>query len=542
MKRRVIPPRRGAANNTSAYDTPSEFCPVENIDNVFLFDVAKDRPRMGSRPGLEDRFPGVYGDGEPWQGLGTVNRSKTATGYRLGSGVDVSNTAGEAKDSAPVLGQVWALDKAWGLFRFRYEDVSPSGPVSYGPDTGPANQSVSAVCISPDGSKAIFASNYVDASTRQVSRITCWNLSTGAVVWSQKITDTVARFTNSVACNAEWVFVCTNQYVGVYKLADGTAPSLGGQFFNMNGWSDECVKGVLDAAGKLIVAFKGSSVAATLPSGIPVTTGKRAQHFRAGVMRFNIRTVAQVAAALGDVIYQDVMANKLIPADQFYEANHGYCRFSEHTPKAPKGCQPTGVAATPDGGFVLTHTNEGWGPRGSAGPGNAPPNGVGGYWTVTKFNSAGAYEWRTDTDSILEAGDGGYNNDIPTSTSDLPSILAVAVGSDGVIYCGGRRNRVGADGVCAFAFDIDGTLLWEADLGATIREGAICIMPTEQVPVFAGDRNSTWDGSGGANAHLWELRPLDGGVARYFDLSAAVSALAVAGRADGSIVYGTDKV
>ena len=172
-----------------------------------------------------------------------------------------------------------------------------------------------------------------------------------------------------------------------------------------------------------------------------------------------------------------------------------------------------------------------------------PPDGSSGYWTVTRFDGNGAYVWRADTDSILELGDGGYTNDIPTGAADDPSILAVAVDNQDNVYLGGRRTRADSSGVCAFRLDDTGTLVWSQDLGGTIREGAVAVNPQTQAPVFGGDVNTAWPDAGGVKAHLWELTVDAGLVARHFNVSTTdVSVLGVAIRSDGVVVYVTDKV
>ncbi len=542
---RIQVPIRGAANNTAAFDTPAVVCPPSAIDNVLPIRPDTDRPQIGSRMGFPEFFPGQYGSGLPVQGMGVVHRGRTASGYTLGVCTALATTSGGPKDSPPIAGQVWGLVNQFFLTLAKYEDVTGDG--------GPANQSVNAVCASPDGTRIVHACNYVDASTDQVSRITCRDSTTGAVLWTQKIaTAGVDRFTNSVVCNGEWVFACTNAMVRVYRLSSGAAPAVGAQDFAMNGWSDECIRACLDTSGRLLVAFAGSSIGATLGSGVVVTSGAYASHFRSGVMRFTVATVAGLAAA-GNVLTQSDLSPQLDPAATYYEGSHRYCRLSEHLVWKPMGCLPTSLAATPDGGFVVSHTNQGWGPNGN--PANAhyrAPNGTAGYYTIAKFSSAGALEWQIDTASILEAGAGGFLNDIPVGAADDPSIHALAVADDGIIYAAGRRNLAGAGGVCAFCFDQDGQLIWQQDLGGTVREGGIVVPPVGTssssgttfrntgAPIFVGDRNSAWPAATG-NAHLWELRTGDGGISRTFDLGAAVSALGVAA-IPGKVFYVTDKV
>lgn len=564
MKKPALPPYRGASTNASFFATGLPFAPAGSLENVIPFDSTKDRPRMGTRPGTREYFSGTWGNGSRVQGCGVVSRGKTATGLELGTGTDLPNDNGSGHTQPAIAGNLWRFDNAWGLTAYDYEDVTSGGPYSDTGAAGAANKIVSVCCLSPDKTKVIIGETYSDGSGNTVARVTCRNATTLAVVWSKKLSDSgIDRFISAVTCSADWVFVCTNHFLRVYKIADGANPGVGSNVYGMNGWSSVAVDAKVDAAGtSLYCLFRGSTLAPAitgmpageLESGCKVTAGVYAEHFRAGCMKFTIATQAQITAGTATtVLTQVVWTTQLGHSDRYYEglpspniSRHGYLRFSEKMPWAPRGMRPTALALTSDGGIAVTHCNAAWGPDGdpthtvAGGYGHddyLPPDGSVGYVNVSVFGPSGAYLFSRDGDSIKnEDGGGGNFNDLLN-----PTALAIAIGSNGDIFTAGRRTKtVGtADGYTNWAWDTNGDFLWASDLGGTMR--AIAIPTTSGLPTVAGDRNSDFTGAGADYAHLFELRQDSGAILRKIDLGAVDAKCVVAGT-DDAITMGTGKI
>lgn len=523
-RRRVIPPYRGVSNNTTYIGTPNGYCPPESMRNVRCYTPAKDRPTIGQRPGLAPLFPDLT-DGAAVQGLGVVSRASVITGYTLGTcdpvGADWSTSTAGTLD-----GHLWMLDGRRGMYATSYYDATTDG--------APSPVSAFAVAVNPAGTLAAYAMIYDDGSPSNVVRVRVVSTVDGSTVWTVKIAETgVNRFVNTMTFSENYLFVCTNNQLRVYRATTGTAV----QTSTMNGWAFEVIQCCVSADGAfLYVGFNGLETGATLPSGVTVTAGRYARMWRAGVMKFQINPTTSLAA-----IEQVSFGTQLLPANTYYETGHGYWRFSEQTPWAPWGVEIRGIAAHPDGGVVLAHTNQGRGPNASF----PPDPSIRQFFTLTKLNSNGVTLWRHDTDSAIEPeiGDLGYQNDIPTTGTDFPSVMCLTVTASGTVIAAGRINTVAAYGVNVFAIrGTDGVRLWEQDLGGLINEGCIALDPTDDNPILVGVRNAAWPGAGGNNAHLWRLSSVTGEVLQDNDLNVAATGLGVGVTTSGDIVYATTKV
>lgn len=545
MKTRAQLPFRGASNNSAFYDAKSPFAPASSLRNVVRHDVTKDRPRIGTRAGLSEYFSGTFGNGAFVQGCGIVSRGRTASGFTLGERTNLPNTNGSARTQGAVTGNIWRRAQNWGLSGYTYEDVTASGPYSdTGVNTSP-NKNVNAIARSPDGTKIITGKSYVDGLGEQVARITCRNATTMAVIWSKRMDDTgILRFVNKILVTDDWVLVFTNHFIRIFRLSDGANAPAGPSVWGFNGWSSEAIDGCLTSDNRTLYAlFRGSNVGATLASGVEVTSGLTARHFRSGVMKLTVATAAQITAGTAtQILSQSTLGTGLSSGATYYEATHRYLRFSEVLPWAPRGAEPIGIALMPSNGFAVIHANQAWGPRATAGTGYAPPDGTSGYKTLSVFTAAGALDWWADTDSRIDAADSsGFYNDI-----EDPTLLAIDADDDGNVYVAGRRTKdtPDADGTSVWASNRYGDYLWDQDMGQTGSNAirAVRVLPGSKNVVVGGDRNTAWTGSGGANAHLWELNKIDGSIVRSADLGAAASVLDVDAFSDNTIVFGTDFV
>ncbi len=559
-KKPAIAPYRGASTNSSFFATGEPFAPASSLDNVIPYDSTKDRPRMGTRPGSVEYFPGRWGSaaGSRIQGCGRVARGRTAIGNQLGTSTDLTNSDGSGHAQPAIAGNVWRFDNTWGLTAYDYENVTSGGPYS---DTGGASASdkiVSKVCKSQDGVNIAIGETYTDGSGHTVARVTLRNATTLAVVWSRKLaTAGQDRFISAIAIAQGWVFVCTNHFVRVYKATDGSDPSAGASTYGMNGWSSVAVD--IKAAPNsraIYVLFRGSTLGATLTGDtdgpVTVRSGVYAEHFRAGIMHFAISTPAEVTAGSPQALTQVSLSPQLAGdgSERYYEGNgtthHGYLRFSEQMPWAPRGLRPTAFDLTPSGGFIVTHANAAWGPDGDPthdiehgypADDYLAPDGSVGYYNVTAFDASGQYLWRQDGDSIrTEDGGGGFFNDLLN-----PTAICIDVDASGNAYTSGRRTKPDADatGLCAFAWNQFGDFTAAQDLGDDIK--CVTVMPGSMNPVFGGVRSDDYTGAAAAFAHLWECRPDDLAIVRHADLG-SVAVYGAIGESGDNLVFVTGKI
>lgn len=513
MKKPAQPPFRGVSNNSAFYNAGFPFAPPSSMSNMLVFDLVKGLPRMGSRHGTSEYFYGTFGAGGPVRGCGTVSRGKTPSGYALGQGTDLINTDGSGHLQQAVTGNIWRVDSSWGLTRYAAEDVTGDG--------GAGSLTVPLIAVSPDQTKLIVGETYTTGGNT-VGRVTCRDSTTLAVLWTKKLaTASQDRFVSAICINADWVFVATNHFVRIYKLADGTDPLTGNSLHGLNSWSTICKDVKVSEDGNAMYAlFLGSPGGTTLPSGVIVTAGIYAQHFRSGIMKFTVATPAQLAAgAASNVLTQTAFSPQLNTngSARYYEGNgttkHNYLRFSEQMPWAPRGMSPVAMVLRPQGGIAVIHANAAWGPNGTFGNADYfPPDGTAGRWNLTAFTSTGIYEWRADGDSIFtEDGGAGFFNDLLSSTA-----RCISVDSAGNIFHAGRRTKpVGdADGTSVWAWDRYGQFVADADLGGTVN--GLCVMPSSQVVVAATDRNHDYPTASGVNCQLFQLANGDLALRRRF--------------------------
>lgn len=554
MKKRTPPPFRGISTNGPYFDTNSPFAPPAALSNMLTFDATKDLPRMGSRPGVSEFFFGSWGGGTPIRGCGVVARGKSPSGYALGVRTDLPNSNGSGHIQGAVTGNVFRLDSTWGLTKYAYENVAAGGGFfendGITAESGPTHVPVSFVCVSPDQTRIIVAENYDDGSANSVARVTCRDSETLAVIWSKKLIESgLDRYVSSVCANNEWVFVATNHFVRVFRLSSGANPANGNSAYGLNGWSSVCKDVKVSADGNSLYAlFLGTSLGATLGSGAVVTAGIYAQHFRSGVMKFTISTVAQVAASgSAQTLTQAVYSPQIGPANRYYEQGtapttsfrHNYLRFSEQMPWGPRGLLPVRMAIRPQGGIVVAHANAAWGPNGTVGNADyRAPDGSAGRWNVTAFRDNGTVEWIADGDSIYtEDGGAGFFNDLLNTTAK-----DIAVDSAGSVIIAGRRSKpIGTDeGFTTFKFDSNGDFLAEQDLSGTVH--TVCVMPSSQLIVCGSARTNTWEGAGGF-AQLFQLDNSDLTIRRHHpDLGSGVDVNGVVGIGfNGPVPDGTDR-
>lgn len=532
----VALPVAGAGNNSTFREQPAALAPLGRLRNVLRYPSAGGRPQIGTRPGTTRVFGRVLTAAEG-QGLVAGGRASTATGSRLDNCQADDGTGGSQGEVTTITGQTWRLDQVPSLARAYHFDVSGDG--------GGSANGAQAAAVSRDGLYYAVATNYTVAGYTR-AKVRLFRTSDNAEMWTLGILEaSVARYVNALCFSTEYLIVCSNQYLLVLKISDGTQV----QVDDVDGWAIETVEAAVwtdpeTDAEYLFVAFAGSNEAGTCHGGASITAGNPASQFRSGVAKYQCLAAAAIPLG-GSAIERKAYGPTLSSSDAFYETTgaepyHGYFRFSENTARPPYGCLPTSLRVGPDGSVYYTRTNQGYGPNSSYPPDGStlPPISVG------KIAPTGLQAWEQDIGSIQEVGLDGYINDIPTGAGDDPTLLAMDVAPDGLTLCaGGRRN---AAGYSIWMLDATtGDVLWRTQLMASskaIRQGVLRFDPASGNPIAGGDQHNGWPSAGGADAHLWMLDKDTGTVAWAWVLTSSASATALGVFPSGEIVYGSDHI
>jgi hypothetical protein len=537
---RLIPPRRGVASATTFSDQPVEFAPYGSMENVRIFTGAGgggDRPMPGQRPPLARVYETPLGDGEV-QGQCSASRPSTAT-YQLGTPQSIVD-GGVSLNAPAASGNIFVLDTVPSMLDAREMDVTAWG----GSGTAAAN----AVAYSVDGGLFAVASNFTDGGGNPAAAVQVRNTADSEVVWSALLD--VDNRVNSLCFTNSCLVVCTSRLspatgsarMHVFNKATGARV----QATDIDGWSSEIIRArryVIDGVERIRVAFNGGTAAGLFYDGpfFPgeaIESGNPARHFRTGIAQYRVagtvftREQCGPAPSLtGDPAPEQLPDGTVI--------QHGTFRVSQRTERPPFGCLITSLAVAQDGTSLATRTNQGYGPQAATYP---PDGAVYANLGIFAVSAAGEMLWERDCQTIVEVGLGGYYNDIPTSGSDFASLLCAEVDNRGYAFVGGRTND---GGFSAFMVRMnDGSIVWRADLqGGSGRVLGVAVDPTDGNPVFCGQRNTSWTGSGGTtNAHLWKRSRIDGSHVWSFDLGSAVAANDVAIAPWGGIAYVTENV
>lgn len=547
--RRVELPIRGAESVRTFKDGRPGFAPVDRLRNVRTFSRTSGRPQIGKRFGWAKLVQTRLSD-LPVQAIRECPRSSFVTGYSLGDAAPV--TSGDSREANAITGNYWLLDSVPSLTRDLYLDVTG--------DAGPSTNSVSAVAARPSlqgtppyGVVAV-ATTYVHSTSGLTRvRVQLVRTDTQAVVATQ----TISSATLNLRCNTlhfgrEFLYVCGSRLwvlrAGDLSLVDS---------FDMEGWASEIVQAgtyVHEGTEYLFVGFNGSDVGGQPygPAGSPpvgtIVGGHPSVHFRSGVRKYQVDE--SYANPSGPYLTSSVLnwvafgqyrvgLNGDNAGSNFYEADHFYFRVSERSAFAPRGCLITGLAVSQTTGDVfITRTNTGYGPDATYPPdvglsGRIVAMGISGGF---RAGDTGTTFWEVDVDSVVAIGLNGFYNDILD-----PTVKTITVDASNKVYIAGRQTAAtksvwrlsAADG----SIEDSGNL--QSAAGGVL---ASAFDPTDGSVWFAGSRNTSWDGSGGNNAHVWKLAPADLTVSASFDLASAVAGRCVAITPAGEIVYGTDKV
>jgi len=545
-------PRRGIANASGLSEQGPDFTAPQSMLNVVLYDADEDRPRGGTREGSV-ALPATLGSGEV-QGLATVNRPSISNGLKIGTASDAGT--GTSSVAGALTGNVFAIDSVQGGEWSHHFSVAPDGPASV---------TVTHAAFSRDGSRVFVGTNYNRVSDSKAKfRIRSLNPATGATNWTYDHT-LVGGVPESIAQlvpSNEYLFVVlANSFVLVLNPATGALVDR----WN-NTWAQENVAAVVITENvgqfnvpteRLLVAFKGTTSAGlitggTLADGSVLTTtiestptNQTASHYRAGVMKLSILPVPTGPGLPTTPVLSQVSwpATGLPSSDPRYEGNHGYFRFSERSATSPFGCLPTAMVAAPDGTVWVSRTNRGWGPNSTWRPGyeaETDPRRQRSPVTLCQISAAGTMLRELDPANYQGVFNGsgysvGFNhwNDIYE-----PILRSVTASAAGVVACAGQQNHIGAS---AWVLSSTGSAIGFTNLvSSSTRIYAGVSDPSDGNPVFVGQRNTSWTGASGANAHVWKLNAATGAIAWAFDLGSAVTVHSVAAFG-GRVILGSAK-
>ncbi len=554
MSRRLLPTVRGAADFNASSDTPPDVCPPHAIRNVRMRTGTALRRRPGKRPGLAKVFGAAIGGGAKVQLLEVITKAAGTT-FALGTTTQASDGLSEKAEG--LLGQAWFLDSNRAMFR-AFRDPYPALYGSTSPT--PGNYGAFACGWHPDGSRAAVLTivsktyTFTDPITadiaKVISHVTMYNPDTDAAIWHTEIEDkepgagTVPAnaancrdvLANSVRVYGTFTYVCAGPYV--YVLRTGSGIYIKRYSIGNEAW--EVMDCRVRPDNTLVVLYLGTPVIAG-----PVVADDYVQgaYFRSGLALFDITTDTSVN---GDPLVQRQFGAKKTNAYAYYEDQINF-RFSEHSLASPRGCYPQGFGMGSDGAAVVGRSNQGFGPTVAFPPDSvaSPPITV---CKVSAGTGAATMLWEADTDSEERDWNGtGWYNDIGIDAAGAPlgsppagpeqSVLAIAVSqTTSDVYAAGKR----ANGFCVFGLrGDDGVIKWKRDLGGTIYQHCVAVDPVSGLVVVGGQRNSDWEGAGGALAHLWWLDPDTGEVRFHYDLDEVTSVFGLDVSSTGRLVYTT---
>jgi hypothetical protein len=555
VRRRMLPPLRGVADNSAFVDQPANFAPLGSVRNARIFRRPGGRPQMGKRGGLARLFSTAAGGGSPVRDLGVIDRAAGTT-YQVGTARAVDG--GISLEAGPLLGQVWFLDTDRGMFRSfneTYPDIDGDGSPASG------NYQPAALSWHPSSVNCAICSivlkDYGGATGIQtISFVRLLNTATGATVWSTEIEDKdpggsvpttpIPLYANSVRVFNTFTFVCVAKYVYVLRTSDGVYIKR----VAMADWSWEAMDCRVRTDGTLAVLYQGNPAIGGPILNLNYVHGS---YFRSGIALYTVNSDTTVN---GTPLTGAQFGVKKAASYTYYE-DHVHFRFSEQSPRAPHGHVPYCMDIANDGSLLIGHTNQGFGPTTAF-----TPNGLVPYRTVTKITKGttpalAAIAWEADTESGLYNWLGtNWFNDIPIDASGLtlgaprggpePSVNAIGVNAAGNVFCGGKR----ANGFSVTALrGTDGAILWRADTGGVINQHCLVPDPVSGLIVVGGERTSTWTGSGGADALLWWVDPATGEFVDAFDLAEALDVYGLAPWVfgldvsnDGKVAFATSPV
>jgi len=507
---RLMPPIRGVSNSSTFIDTPGDVVPLDGVGNCRPFTPTDDRPRFGTRPGLEALNDTPLGTASSRQirGMGSISRASAITSFRLGASTPLTfgsanlRTAGMLTSNlnlfstvARCLRESYLVDGDSGQGEIlRHGDVA----VQTVPDLTGFPSSIDPTWCAVHPSKTLLAAGFNYTVSGQ-ARVAVFFIEPvrGLVIGCKIIaptTDTPENNTDSPsACwtdNALWIprgrqmwYVPTPVQAARARLHDPTNTSTllsatdTAHPLTYVGKIVSVASVFINARWYIWGAFEGTTDAGTYANPIgAITSGGYAKHYRSGLVLWTEGAdVGENTYALTVRVPDEVLSlsDSYVEVDTSGAAVTEYTtRFSTWLNRAPRGALPAAVAADPsDGSAVVIFTNQGYGPNSGF-----PPDGSVAYSTVAKFNIAGTLLWEVDTQSSIANEDGGklagvgttYPSDIPdedggnagTTSKDGPAARSVVVDQAGRVFVAGRVSSGRANVFCLGG--AGGNQLWRA--------------------------------------------------------------------------------
>jgi hypothetical protein len=212
------------------------------------------------------------------------------------------------------------------------------------------------------------------------------------------------------------------------------------------------------------------------------------------------------------------------------------------------------IYTRPAVGLVMATTNDGF--KGDA----TGPSGAGGYFNLWRLDEDGSIKlaefrdddtqvadeqmWRVDTDSLRRSHLATYFNDVPYNATGAINPTTSGVGIEASAQALAYSTTGGyifAAGQVSNGFNVHchrfttGERVWRATVGGNVAKNAAALLVSLGNPggtlVVGGQRNSSWTGSGGANASLWLIRPTTGDIIKGVDFGTNLDCYGVAAAA-----------
>ena len=510
-------PVRGVSDALPHIQQPGDMAGPEAARNIRVNAIGGARATMGPREPYTAAFEAI-GTGGRVQALFNVSTA-SGTSLRLGDCSDIG--AGTSKPGLGIAGQAWIIDTDNSL-ALAFEDPS-SDAAGYG---------AYSCSWHPDGTKAASACILIDPATGVAgTRITLFNVTTGAVVWTTLLQDkdpggAIASppfpiYANSVRVYNTFTYVTGGPWLFVLRTSDGAYLKR----YDINGWAWEVQDARVRPDNTLAVLFKGTS---SVQGPVTASSYSAGSFFRSAVALYTVNndttvngtplTLAQYGAALADT-------------DPNYEG-HPHFRFSEKLGRSPRGTSPFALAVGSDGRVFCGGTNTGFGPTDAT-----PPDGTNGYssvFAISAGTSTASLVWEADTESPRTNWLGtGWYNDIPYDAGgawipgleDSPGVNGLAVDTDGNVYAVGRLNAAGYN-----VFKLrgtDGAIMWKATTGALAHQHGVWYDSFSGLVTVVGVANDDYPDAAGQFAHLWRFNPASGELVSTFYLEKPVPAYGV---------------
>lgn len=510
-------PVRGVSDALPHIQQPGDMAGPDAARNIRVNAQNKANATMGPREGVTAAFEAI-GTGGRVQAMFNVSTA-SGTALRLGDCDDIG--AGSSKDGLGITGHAFVVDTDNSL---ALAFIDPSADAT--------TEDAYSCSWHPDGSKAATACILPDPATGvAATRITMWNATTGAVVWTTLIQDKdpggavggdpFPIYANSVRVYNTFTYVTAGPWLFVLRTADGVYLKR----YNIDGWAWEVQDARVRPDNKLAVLFLGTS---TAQGPVTASSYSAGAYFRSAIALYTVNNDTTVN---GDPLTLAQYGAKLDALDANYE-DHPHFRLSEHLGRSPRGMAPFALAVGSDGRVFFGGTNTGFGPTDAS-----PPDGTRGYSTVgciSAGTSTASLVWEADTLSNRTNWQAtGWYNDIPYDAfgvwipglEDAPGVNGLAVDTDGNVYAVGRLNAAGYN-----VFKLrgtDGAIMWQATTGALAHQHGVWYDSFSGLVTVVGVANDDYPDAGGQFAQVWRFNPASGEIVSTFYLEKPSTAYGV---------------